>query len=141
MSKTLIALKSKLCWQRNDLNQMLARIDEELTALKENLAQRQEQIHKACATSVIINPEQEISRLNFIVRYQLEHENLSLEKKELESQQSQLKQRHLRLTSELKMLEKHQTNKEKVEIENTLIKEQKDIDEWVLLRRKINENQ
>jgi chromosome segregation ATPase len=140
MNKTLTALQTKLSWQRNDLNLLLAKIDEELTALQEKLAQRQEQIHKAAATPAIINPEHEIARLNFMVRCQQEHENLTLEKKELKARQSQLKVRHLRKTCELKKLEKYQLNKEKDEKEKALLIEQKEIDEWVLLRRKMNGN-
>jgi hypothetical protein len=141
MNKTLAALIIKLSWQLKEINLVQEEIIQELTKLHKKLAVTQEKIQQACSIPVIINPEQEISRLNFIVRCQQEYENLSIEKKEFESRQAQLKERQLRLNTELKMLEKYQLKQKKNEQHNALSLEQKEHDELALQRRNNLENQ
>ncbi|MBA2709670.1 MAG: hypothetical protein H0U57_03635 [Tatlockia sp.] len=140
MNKKLNALRTKLSSQLSALDENLQKVSELLSTLKKKQAIKQEQIEKASATPAIINPEQEISRLNFIVHCHQESEHLSIEIREMESHQTTLKERFLRINIELKMLEKHFENQIKKEHENALALQQKNLDEWVLLRRKYNGN-
>ncbi len=140
MNKILNALKAKLNSQLSALSLSRQKIDEELLSLQEKKRLKEEQIRKASATPAIIIPEQEIARLNFIVRSHQDYEHLAIEVKEKESHLDTLKERYLRLNIELKMLEKHFENQLKKETEKALSLEQKNLDEWILLRRKPNEN-
>lgn len=136
MNKTLDALNSKLTWQLNEISQHLQTNAEELTKLQERLDAMQTKIHKGYVIPAIINPEQEIARLNFIVHHQQEQDYLKLEKKELNLRHSQLQERQLRLNSELKMLEKYQEKQQKIEEKTRQALQQHANDEWVLQRRK-----
>lgn len=135
MNKTLIALMNKLSWQLSDVSQFLHTINEEQATLKQAYAELQEQIEKACATPAIIQPEQEIARLNFIMHKQQEYEHLNLKMKELEAQQAQLKERKIRLHSELKMLERYQDKQQEKTLRNDILMQQNANDEWVLQRK------
>lgn len=135
MNKTLTALTTKLSWQLKEVNQAITDLEQRLQTLQQKLNKLSEQIHQACSIPAIIHPEQEIARLNFIIRSQQTQENLLLEKKEQESQQSQLQTRQLRLNTELKMLEKYLLKQKKKAQLNVLSAEQKEQDEWYLQKK------
>ncbi|CDZ77057.1 hypothetical protein BN59_01336 [Legionella massiliensis] len=137
MNKTLAALVTKLTWQLAEINQSSALLAEQMQSLQNKLAIIQEQIENASQLPAQIQPEQEISRLNFLVRSQEDRENLALQKKELLAQQTQLKTRQLRLNTELIMLEKYQEKQQKNEQKKTLAIEQKESDEWIVQRREL----
>jgi chromosome segregation ATPase len=136
MNKTLIALMNKLSWQVNEVSQVLQTINDEQGSLQKTHAELQEQLQKACATTVIINPEQEIARLHFIMHKQQEQDHLTLRMKELEAQQAQLKKRKIRLDIELKMLDRYQEKQQEKALENEILLQQNANDEWILQRKK-----
>ncbi|MBA2655981.1 MAG: hypothetical protein H0U70_03250 [Tatlockia sp.] len=140
MNNTLTALLTKLFWQKQQLNQSLDELAQELGSLQNKLSNFQEKIAKACEIYTLISPEKEISRLNFIIHCQQDNEKLELAKKELEARQAQLLARRIRLDTELKMLEKYQLNQSNHEQKLVLDDEQKSQDEWALLRRIDDEN-
>ncbi|WP_028388032.1 hypothetical protein [Legionella fairfieldensis] len=135
MNKTLLALMKKIDWQLNNLYQHSHTIRAEQDELNKKVAEVKQKISDACATSAIINPEQEITRLNFMMQQQQIHENLIIKKKELDTHYMQLQEKQIRLTRELKMLEKYQEKKKNTAQKNIAIKEQKISDEWTLQQR------
>lgn len=137
MNKTLIALMNKLSWQLNEVSQTLQTIINEQANLQEADAELQKQLQKACATTAIIYPEQEITRLHFIMHKQQEREHLKLEMKELEAQQAQLEERKIRLHTELKMLDRYQEKQQEKALANEISQQQNTIDEWVLQRKEL----
>ncbi|MDI9817552.1 MULTISPECIES: hypothetical protein [unclassified Legionella] len=141
MRGSLLALMNKLTWQLNDLVQELHSIDEQYTTLQTALLNTKQQVDNACSTPAIINPEQEIIRLNFIIQQQQKYEKLTIEIKAIESQRTQLQARQLRLNTELKMLEKYQERQSALTRQKLAGVEQHAIDEWVLQKRSRYENQ
>lgn len=137
MNKTLIALMNKLSWQLNEVSQALQTITNEQANLQKTDAGLQKQLQKACATTTIIYPEQEISRLHFIMHKQQQSEHLKLKMKELEAQQAQLEERKIRLHTELKMLDRYQEKQQEKALANEIYRQQNTIDEWVLQRKEL----
>jgi hypothetical protein len=114
MNKTLSALINKLSWQLEAINQLFEVHIRDLAMVEEKRKLLQGQIQKASKIARLIHPEQEISRLNFIVHCQQEHENLDLKKKEFEYRLSQLQTQKMRFYTEIKLLENYQIKKKKV---------------------------
>ncbi|ARG96959.1 hypothetical protein [Legionella micdadei] len=135
MNKTLLALMNKLSWQLNEVKQLSQAVDEEQRTIEKTLDDLHQQIHKAYATPAIINPEQEIARLNFIIQQQQKYDNLSIKNKELNTKLSQLYDRKVRLQIELKMLEKYQEKQRVISIKNDISLQQNANDEWILQRK------
>jgi len=140
MNKTLTALLAKISRQLKESGQSLIQLTEELAALQKKQTEKQNQLTNACAIPAVIHPEQEISRLNFIVRCQQELQNFELENRELENKKSIFKERLLRLNLELKMLEKYLLNQKNIEQKKRTLVEQNYQDEWVLQRSNQHEN-
>lgn len=135
MNKTLQALMTKLQWQLTDLDKQLQALDLQLEHLETMLDDNQQKIDKACATPALIVPEKEIARLNFIIAESQKQDSLTLSKTELQSQKSRLTTRKIRLNTELKMLEKHQSNQQTNERLKGIVTEQNNMDEWVLQQK------
>lgn len=112
MNKTLSALMAKLTWQLNEVTRQLQAIDVQCLNLQEKFKDTERQTAEASAIP-ITHPEQELARLNFIIQHQRQYEDLSIEKKFLESRRSQLQARQSRLYTELKMLKKYQEKQQK----------------------------
>jgi len=137
MNKTLTALASKLSWQLTDLNQAADQLAGQLQSVLDKLATLQQHIEKASQLPAHIQPEQEILRLNFLVRCQADQANLMLQKRELLAQKAQLKTKQLRINTELIMLEKYQEKQQKHGQQKTLLAEQKEADEWIVQRKEL----
>lgn len=136
MNKTLNALMTKLTWQLQELDLQMQEINQQQTALALQLTEKEEQIAKACDTSALIFPEKEIARLNFIIQCQQQMDQVKSQKKELNDYLAQLQVRQLRLKTELKMLEKYQTQKQSERKKQDQQQQQSASDEWAILRRK-----
>lgn len=136
MNKSLVALISKLQWQLAEIRQYLQENNEKKALLQSKLEELKNQIQQGYTTPSQINPEQEMARLNFIIKNQQSYENLLVEKKEIEWQGSQIKEREIRLKKELKMLDIYQEKQKEKDDRNESIFQQKENDELVLRRRK-----
>ncbi|MFC3909488.1 hypothetical protein ACFORL_10450 [Legionella dresdenensis] len=134
MNKTLAALKTRIDWQLNEVKQQQAVLNEEITVLDEQMQVNAGQISEACASPVYLLPEQEIARLNFVIRQQQLQDELTRKKDQLMTQQEILRQKQTRLGTELKMLEKYLEQKAKEHAKNQEKEQQNFIDEWAIQR-------
>lgn len=135
MKKTLCALIKKVQWQLNDLNQEQGLIEQEIALLAKKITDNQQKIDEASNISAFILPEQEIARLNFILRQQQDQEVIKANKMALISQQTSLASRKKRLVIELTLLEKHQHNQSILQKKESNRIQQNNADEWALQSR------
>lgn len=134
MNKTLSALMTKLQWQLNELTQQLLAIDQDMTLVDEKRQLNLNKLFEASATPKFILPEREIAGLHFIMAQQQQLDDLNNQLTTLQSLHNTLSSKKIRLSTELKMLEKHQANQLKIKAHTAQITEQKKADEWVLHR-------
>lgn len=132
MNKTLCALMKKLQWQLNELNQQQGLIEQKVALLEKKITDNQKKLHEASSISAFILPEQEIARLNFMVRQQEDQETIKANKVALISEKTNLESRKKRLTIELKMLEKYQQNQLMLQEKQSNLIQQNNADEWAL---------
>lgn len=132
MNKTLSALKTKLLWQIQELDQQALRINQALKQLREELLTLRQTVQQACLTPAHLLPEQEVSRLNFMVLKQHEEDQLLIKMKELVAQEDAILLKKLRLDTEMAMLGKHEENQRQAKRKEKSTREQNALDEWVL---------
>jgi|GEM_PF-3042523 len=135
MNKTLTALMTKLTWQLSELDQQIQTIENELGNLEQQLQENKTLIANASITPSIILPEQEIGRLNYMMRQQQLQDDINQTINELSSQKNALSERKIRVNMELKMLTKHQQNQHDERKHQLDIQQQNAADEWVTQRR------
>ena len=129
MSHPLAALTQKLTWQLYELDKQLSSFDEQLALLDQKTQENQQKIIGSSEIPACILPEQEMARLNFMLIQQKQQDDYTTQKKTLLSQRELIKERHIRLKTELKMIEKHQAAKQKHELLQTLRTQQNTVDE------------
>jgi hypothetical protein len=132
MTNSMHALITKLSWQLQEVNQGLEALSNTLKAIQDKQQANAQEIQQARASTALMNPEQEIARLNFIMRCQQNQDRLDLEKKDLVAQQLHLNARQLRLSTELKMLEKYQLQQQRYQQQEANGRAQKNSDEQAL---------
>jgi hypothetical protein len=134
MNKTLTALMTKLNWQQNDLNLHLKAAEHESHLLIQDIQALEASMHPSCPTSLRINPEVEMSKLNFLTQQHAKKEELSILLKEKQTIEMKLKDKLQRIKTELKMLEKYSEREQLSQKEQQLKTQQNTLDEWVLQR-------
>ncbi|MFJ1268016.1 hypothetical protein ACD661_05565 [Legionella lytica] len=134
MNKSLSALMTKLNWQLNALNLQLHEIQDQLQQVRQEMEALDEQIQQAGVTSLIINPDFEINRLNFITQQQEQKEELNMTLKQHQDTEHAVQEKMQRIKTELRMLEKY-LEREQAELQEQQKKaENNALDEWVIQR-------
>jgi hypothetical protein len=135
MNQSLNALMTKLNWQKNELELHLQAAESESLKLLEQLKEIEQTLNKSCSTPLIINPEFEINRLNYITQQHIQKEDLGLILKNHQALETKLKDKLQRTKTELKMLEKYLAREslKQIELQNKM--QEQALDEWVIQKR------
>ncbi len=134
MNKSLSALMTKLNWQLNELNLQLHETQNQLQKVRQEMEALDEQIQQAGVNSLIINPDFEINRLNFITQQHEKKEELNMTLKQHQDTEKNVQEKMQRIKTELKMLEKY-LEREQAELQEQQKKaENNALDEWVVQR-------
>lgn len=136
MSTALNALMTKLNWQLNDLNEHLALAHAESLRMEQQITELEQQINQSCFSPVIINPEFEINRLNFITQEQTKLALLTSHLKENQDLETKLNAKIMRVKTELKMLEKYLQRETLFQHSEQQKIQSNALDEWVIQKRK-----
>lgn len=135
MNQSLTALMTRLNWQNNELSVHLQAVENESQLVRKQIKDLEEKINQSCISSLIINPDLEINRLNFLTQQQEKKDELLMILKNHQALEQKLKDKLQRVKTELKMLEQY------IEREQLLLKEQQIkaqehmLEEWVLQKR------
>lgn len=135
MNKSLNALMTKLNWQLNELNLHLHEAQNQIQQVTQHIQAIDEHIDKARMNSLVINPELEISRLNFVTQQQEEKDDLSTALKNHQDVEKKLNDKIQRLKTELKMLEKYVQRDALSQKEQEQKNQANAMDEWVIQNR------
>jgi flagellar biosynthesis chaperone FliJ len=140
MNKSLNALMTKLNWQLNELNAQLLTEQNGINALQVKITEIEEVIQRSGFNSLMINPELEINRLNFITQQHERRDTLHSQQKNHQEIAAKLQEKIQRINTELKMLEKYLEREQKAQTEQQKKTEDNALDEWVIQQRKPNED-
>lgn len=135
MNKSLNALMTKLNWQLNELNLHLHEAQNQIKQLTQQIQAIDEHIDKARMNSLVINPELEISRLNFVTQQQEQKDDLFTALKNHQEVEKKLNDKIQRLKIELKMLEKYMEREAASQKEQQEKTQANAMDEWVIQKR------
>ena len=137
MNPSLVALMTKLNWQKNALTLELQKAEQDSQNLYEQINNLDRTVHQAYNSSMGIIPELEINRLNFITQQQERKGKFNSLFKNNQALEQKLRDKLLRINTELKMLEKY-TNKETDQLKKEQHKiAEYQLEEWVLQKREL----
>ncbi|KTC68308.1 hypothetical protein Lbir_2910 [Legionella birminghamensis] len=134
MNLALSSLMNKLKKQIEALNNEQLTVREKIKTLEMEAVGIKAELAKALEIPAHIIPEQEISRLNFVIARQQQYDDLQMRAMDYEKLLAIFQERHLRLKTELKTLEKYRERnalKEKKAAESIA---EKEMDTWALLK-------
>jgi predicted nucleic acid-binding Zn-ribbon protein len=132
MNQPLNALMRKLNWQLNELNLHLHESQTQSQSLTEQIQEIDDHINQARPKPLVINPDLEMSRLNFMTQEANKKDELSAELKNHQDVESKLKEKIQRVKTELKMLEKYLEREESSHNEQQKKAHDNALDEWVI---------
>lgn len=132
MNKPLTALTTKLTWQLNILYEQFQVVQNQIHELEQQLQSLETQIKNAYPVSIIINPELEMNRLNFIVQQGEKKVELTDRLKNKQYEENILKEKIQRIKTELKILENYIEREELSKKKQEKKKQDDLIDEWVI---------
>ena len=135
MNQLLNALMTKLTWQENELTNHLQAAENESLLLITQMQEIEEQLNKSCVAPQRINPEFEINRLNFITQQHEQNDSLVLDLKNKQILEIKLKDKLLRVKTEIKMLQRY-LKRELItqrKLQNKV--QEQALDEWVIQKR------
>ncbi len=135
MNQPLNALMRKLNWQLNELNLHLHESQTQSQSLTEQIQAIDDHINQARPKPLVINPDLEMSRLNFMTQEANKKDELSAELKNHQDVESKLKEKIQRVKTELKMLEKYLEREESSHNEQQKKAHDNALDEWVIQKR------
>lgn len=130
MSQSLIALMTKLGWQNDELHAHLQNAEHDTQKLIRQITELDSQMNQSSSSSLTINPELEINRLNFITQQKEFKDNLLREYKDLQTLIDKLRDKIQRVKTELKMLEKYMEREKLAQKNQQQNIEETSLDEW-----------
>ncbi len=134
MSNTLHALSTKLASQLHNLEHRLLKTREEITHYRQNISTIQQKLATSSSMPAVIIPEQEMAHMHFMMQQQQQQHELQTKILSLQSDEEDLQLEQVRLNTQLKLLERKQSVREQIQHHQTMLKEQHQRDEWVLLQ-------
>lgn len=137
MNPSLNALTTKLNWQLNELHLHLQEAQNQAQAVMQQMQKIDEQIGHAKLNSLLINPDLEINRLNFVMQQQEKKEILAAQMKSHQDLEHKLEEKIQRLKTELKMLEKYMAREELIQKEQQNKAQDNAMDEWVIQKKEL----
>ncbi|KTD51319.1 hypothetical protein [Legionella quateirensis] len=136
MSQTLTALMTRLTWQNNELSIHLQAAENESRIVMQQIQELEHLINQSCIASISINPDLEINKLNFLTQQQEKKEELLMILKNHQALEAKLKDKLLRIKTELKMLEHYMEREEQASRQQHIKSQENTLEEWVLQNRK-----
>lgn len=135
MNQPLNALLTKLNWQLNELNLNLHEAQNQSQAVTQKIHEVAEGMNQAGLTSLVINPDLEINRLNFLTQQQERKEALTNTLKNHQELENKLNDKIQRVKTELKMLEKYLAREESCQKAQQQKAHDNAMDEWVIQKK------
>ncbi|KTD35299.1 hypothetical protein Lmor_0746 [Legionella moravica] len=136
MSQTLTALMTRLTWQNNELSIHLQAAEDESRIVMQQILELEHTINQSCITSMSINPELEINKLNFLTQQQEKKDELVMILKNHQALEAKLKDKLLRIKTEIKMLEQYMEREQDASRQHQIKSQEGALEEWVLQNRK-----
>lgn len=137
MNHSLTALMTKLTWQYNELGAHLQAAERESFKVTQQLQELEQKLNQSCVAPIIINPDFEINRLNFITQQHEKKEELAMNLKTHQTLETTLKDKVQRVKTELKMLEKYLDRERRTQQEQQRKAQEHALDEWVIQKREL----
>lgn len=137
MNQSLNALMTKLNWQKNELSIHLQAAESERLKVLQQLQELEHKLTQSCVAPIIINPEFEINRLNFIAQQHEKKEELMMILKHHQALEIKLKDKLQRVKTELKMLEKYLEREQHTQQVHQKKVQEQAMDEWVTQKREV----
>lgn len=134
MNSSLSALHLKLTVQQTELLNELVLCEQQSFKMQHDLLAIEKNQQQSASNSLIINPEIEISRLNFLTQEQEKKHALELLLKQQQQRDGQLRTKLQRIKTELKMLERYMEKSLQLKQEQQNNKQQQSMDEWAIQR-------
>lgn len=135
MNQSLTALHTKLNWQISELSMHLQVAEKESVAVMQQIEALEQQINQTCISPLIINPELEINKLNFLTQQQERKDELVMILKNHRVVEAKLKEKLQRVNTELKMLERYMEREHLAQQEQQQKIQEKALDEWAIQKR------
>ncbi|MCE3044276.1 hypothetical protein [Legionella sp. 16cNR16C] len=132
MNHALTSLMARLKSQLEELNTEQLALKEKIRTLDKAALLIKSRLLDALKIPACILPEQEISRLHFIISEQQKHDDLQNQKMDYEKLLFSYKESHLRLSTELKLLRKYQDRRDQNEKKTLQLVLEKEMDDWAL---------
>lgn len=132
MNTSLNALLIKLNAQKNDLTYELSACEAVSLHIKQQLVDLETTLNQSAKGSLLINPEFEINRLNFLTQEQDKKQALEIQLKQQQDLEARLLDKVLRIKTELKLLERYLEGNKQEEQRKQAHLQQQAMDEWVL---------
>jgi chromosome segregation ATPase len=136
MNPSLTALMTRLKWQNNELSFHLHSAEEEMHRITLHIKEMDQRIEHSCISSLIINPELEINKLNFLTQQHEKKNELLLVLKNQQDLITQLKDKVQRIKTEQKMLERYMERQQQEYKEQQTKAQEHTLEEWVVQKRK-----
>ena len=137
MNQSLNALMTKLNWQQNELTLHVQAAESESLKVVQQLKDLEQKLNQSCVAPLIINPEFEINRLNYITQQHEKKEELEMILKSHQALETKLKDKLQRIKTELKMLEKYLEREKRKQQEQQNKMQEQALDEWVIQKREL----
>jgi hypothetical protein len=131
MNRTILAVSSKLTMQLNALHQKIEGINKQRQALSEECNNTHQNINNSSALPSLILPEQEVIRLRYLMTNQHSLNVLESKMQFLLAETTSLKSKHLQIKTQLKRLTTYQEKQQQFMNDQTRIKTEKFLDDWV----------
>jgi len=136
MSSSLNALLTQLIGQKNEVTFKLTATEQEQQILIQQVDELNLKLtHSSSSSSIVINPELEINRMNFLMQLQQQKDEVQMKLKEQQELIAKLQQKAQRINTELKMLERYLTRQEQQALQEQRKTEEHAVEEWVLQKR------
>jgi len=135
MNHSLSALMTKLKWQQNDLIAQINILEKQAQIVRQQIQEVEEQIDKASINPLIVLPEFEINRLNFITQQQDKKEGLLATLRNHNALQSTLNAKLHRIKTEINMLEKYLQREDLTHKEQQRKAQDNALDEWIIQKK------
>ncbi|WP_298626864.1 hypothetical protein [uncultured Legionella sp.] len=136
MNQSLSALMTRLTWQNNELATHLQAAEQESLIVMKEIKELEQNIEQYYISPLIINPELEINKLNFLTQQQDRKDELLIILKNHQELIAKLTGKLQRIKIELKMLEQYIEREQQTHKEQLLKIQEQALDEWVLQNRK-----
>lgn len=136
MNFSLKSLTTMLNWEYHDLIAELHTVQQESITLRQQILNIETKLNQETQGNSIINPEFEISKLNFLAQQRAQKTELTLLLKEQKKLETTLSEQMVQIKRKLKLLDKHIEREQLNHNQHQRITQEKALDEWVIQRRK-----